>query len=78
MECSMTRAKRPVGKLTERSFLLPTKRLRGWAKVNADLVGFEQNRRPQTEATLDMDATLVETHKQEALCSYKKYRAYHR
>ena len=28
------------------------------------------------ETTLDMDATLVETHKQEALYSYKKYKAY--
>ena len=44
--------------------------------MNADLVGFAQSRSPQTEATLDMDATLVETRKQEALPSYKKYRAY--
>ena len=54
----------------------PNQALEGLGKVNADLVGFVQNRSPQTEATLDMDATLVETHKQEALYSYKKYRAY--
>ena len=39
-------------------------------------VGFVQSRSPHTEATLDMDATLVETRKQEALYSYKKHRAY--
>ena len=39
-------------------------------------MGFVQSRSPQTEATLDMDATLVETRKHEALPSYKKYRAY--
>ena len=44
--------------------------------MNADLVGFVQSRSPQTEATLDMDACLVETRKQEALHSYNKYRAY--
>ena len=41
--------------------------MKGLRKVNADLVGFAQSRSPQTEATLDMDATLVETRKQEAL-----------
>ena len=50
--------------------------MKGLRKVNADLVGFVQSRSPQTEATLDMDATLVETRKHEALPSYKKYRAY--
>ena len=39
-------------------------------------LGFVQSRSPQPEATLDMDATLVETRKQEALPSYKKHRAY--
>ena len=45
----------------------PNEALQGLGKVNADLVGFVQSRSPQTEATLDMDATLVETRKQEAL-----------
>ena len=54
----------------------PNKALEGLGKVNADVVGFVQSRSPHTEATLDMDATLVETRKQEALYSYKKYRAY--
>ena len=54
----------------------PNEALQGLGKVNADLVGFVQSRSPQREATLDMDATLVETRKQEALHSYKGYRAY--
>ena len=54
----------------------PNEALSGLYKVNADLMGFVQGRSPQREATLDMDASLVETHKQEALYSYKKYRAY--
>ena len=54
----------------------PNKALEGLGKVNTDVVGFVQSRSPHTEATLDMDATLVETRKQEALYSYKKHRAY--
>ena len=54
----------------------PNGAMEGLCKVNADLVGFVQSRSPQREATLDMDACLVETHKQEALHSYKRYRAY--
>ncbi len=50
--------------------------LRGLLGVNRDLVGFVQRHRPMRQATLDMDATLVETHKQEALFCYKHYRAY--
>ena len=53
----------------------PNGAMEGLCKVNADLVGFVQSRSPQREATLDMDACLVETHKQEALHSYKRYRA---
>ena len=50
--------------------------LSGLGKVNGDLVAFVQSRSPHTLATLDMDASLVETEKQEALYSYKKYKAY--
>jgi hypothetical protein len=35
-----------------------------------------QRRSPQTTATIDMDATLVETYKKAALYCYKKYKAY--
>ena len=54
----------------------PTKALSGLYEVNAELVSFVQRHLPQNKATLDMDATLVETHKQQAHYSYKKYKAY--
>jgi hypothetical protein len=44
--------------------------------VNRDLVAFAQTRRPYTEATLDQDATLVETHKRDATFCYKGFRSY--
>ena len=66
-----------AGREAHRAFIpSPNEALRGLHQVNADLVGFVQSRSPHREATLDMDACLVETHKQEALYSYKKYRAY--
>ena len=67
---STTRTRRPAGKLTEHSYL-PNEALGGLHKVNADMVSFVQSRSPVTHA-----ATLVETHKQQALYSYRKYRAY--
>ena len=39
--------------------------LRGLKKVNVDMVGFVQRHAGQVQATLDMDATLIETHKSE-------------
>ena len=54
----------------------PNEALKGLYKVNADLLSFVQSRSPHREATLDMDATLAETHKQGVLYSYKKYKAY--
>ena len=50
--------------------------LRGLRKVNADMVKFVQRHSGHKKATLDMDATLIETHKKEALYCYKKYQAY--
>ena len=50
--------------------------LQGLGKVNSELVAFVQSRSPQNQATLDMDACLVESEKQEALQSYKGYKAY--
>ena len=50
--------------------------LAGLGKVNGDLVAFVQRCSPQRQATLDMDACLVETEKQEALYCYKKHKAY--
>ena len=50
--------------------------LRGLNRVNADMVAFVQRHIRQTRATLDMDATLVETHKQQAQYCYEKYKAH--
>ena len=50
--------------------------LRGLALVNADMVAFMQKRNPQKVATLDQDATLVETAKRDALYSYKGTKSY--
>ena len=54
----------------------PNEHLQGLMRVNRDFVASVQKHRPKTEATLDMDATLVETQKEDALFSYKGYRAY--
>jgi hypothetical protein len=50
--------------------------LKGLHLVNRDLVAFAQAKSPQMTATLDMDATLVETHKKDALYGYKGFKAY--
>jgi hypothetical protein len=44
--------------------------------VNSELVRWAQRVSPEPTATIDMDATLMETHKQDALMSYKGYRGY--
>ena len=49
---------------------------RGLGKVNADLVRFAGGHSGHTEATLDMDATLIGTHKRQACYCYKKHKAY--
>ncbi len=54
----------------------PTAGLLGLRRVNADLTGFLQGHAQHKQATLDMDATLIETHKEQALYCYKKYKAY--
>jgi hypothetical protein len=48
----------------------------GLVRANAAFVAGVQRRSPERTATLDMDATIVETHKREALYCYKKYKAY--
>ena len=53
-----------------------TEQLRGLWRVNQALVEFLHKHRPATTATLDMDATLIETHKREALFCYKNFKAY--
>jgi Transposase DDE domain group 1 len=53
-----------------------TEALRGLWRVNAALLGFLQQHQRSTAATLDMDATLIETHKHAALPCYKGFKAY--
>jgi hypothetical protein len=53
-----------------------TDELQGLWQVNQALLGFMQTHQPATSATLDMDATLVETHKRDALHCYKGFKAY--
>lgn len=50
--------------------------LRGLEAVNRVLVAGVQRHAPATQATLDIDATVQETHKREALFCYQGYRAY--
>lgn len=54
----------------------PNEHLQALGEVNEDLLRFAQQKSPQREATLDQDASLVETFKQEALCCYQGYKAY--
>jgi hypothetical protein len=54
----------------------PNERLRGLGQVQGDFLGFVQSRRREAVATLDMDATLIETAKREALYCYQHYPAY--
>jgi hypothetical protein len=50
--------------------------LKGLCKCNEDFLGFVEHNRTEQTATLDMDATLVETEKGDALWCYEGYRAY--
>lgn len=54
----------------------PNEALQGLWEVYQDFIGYVQRRRPEEQATVDMDATLVETSKEEALWSYQGYKAY--
>jgi hypothetical protein len=50
--------------------------LRALGRINRDLIGFERVGPSADTATLDMDATLVSTSKEEAFFSYKGWKAY--
>jgi hypothetical protein len=54
----------------------PNRHLRGLYQVNRELAASVQLHRPQRVATLDTDATLVETNKEDALHCYKHFKAY--
>jgi hypothetical protein len=53
-----------------------TDELQGLWRVNQALLGFMQTYQPSMSATLDMDATLIETHKRDALHCYKRFKAH--
>lgn len=55
---------------------LPNEHLQGMMKVNRDFIASIQRHRGTTDATLDMDATLIATQKEDALFPYKGYKAY--
>jgi hypothetical protein len=66
-------AKRMAGK----AFIpAPTEALKALYRINRELLAFKQAKAPQKTATVDMDATLVETHKRLALFCYQGYAAY--
>ena len=54
----------------------PSELLLSLVRLNAAFAVAVQRRSPQTTATLDMDATLVETFKKAAEYCYKKFKAY--
>jgi len=54
----------------------PNEHLRGMVKVNQGVAAFVQKRSPEKTATLDQDATLVDTAKEDALFSYKGFKSY--
>jgi len=54
----------------------PNEHLQGLRRANGAFVGSIQKCHPEREATLDTDATLIETQKEEALFSYQGYKAY--
>lgn len=61
----------------EKSFI-PAKNeyLQALIQVNSDFLSSVQKRSAQEVATLDLDATVVETNKKEALYCYKGHKAY--
>ena len=54
----------------------PNEHLRGVSRINRDVTGFAQAHSPESVATLDMDATLTEANKVDALYCYKGYKSY--
>jgi hypothetical protein len=54
----------------------PNQHLQALGRVNADLLRFGQRKSPERQATLDQDATVVETNKEDALFCYLGHKAY--
>lgn len=55
---------------------VPNEYLEGFALVNREVAAFAHAQGREQTATLDMDATVVATHKADALFGYKGYRSY--
>ena len=53
-----------------------TAQLQGLWRANQAMLEFLQQKQPSASATLDMDATLIATHKRRALYCYKGFKAY--
>ncbi|MFC1852458.1 hypothetical protein ACFL27_19850 [candidate division CSSED10-310 bacterium] len=73
----ITKEKKRRGLLGQHLF--PNTYLHGLVNINKDIVAFKQVHSPFQRATLDMDATLIETSKNEALEAmdcYKGFKAY--
>jgi len=70
-------AEAQAGRVAGTAYIPPASEpLRSLWRVNDALVGVMQAHRRARLATLDMDATLVASHKRQALRCYKGYRAY--
>jgi hypothetical protein len=54
----------------------PTEQLTGLIECNAGFAATVQSKSPETTATVDMDATVSQTHKKEAEYCYLKHKAY--
>lgn len=54
----------------------PNEHLQGFVGVNRDVAAFSSFQTPENIATLDMDATLAATNKENALYCYKGFKAY--
>jgi hypothetical protein len=58
------------------AFVPQSPALTGLTRVNRDMIASIQHKSPSPVPTLDIDATLVETAKRDALFSYEGYKAY--
>jgi hypothetical protein len=58
------------------AFVPPCAALTGFVHINRDLIAAVQRKNSSSTATLDSDATVIETTKKEALFCYEGYRAY--
>ncbi|MFH0811067.1 MAG: IS1380 family transposase [Pseudomonadota bacterium] len=66
----------PKGKQGRARIVKESAGLLGLGKVNRHLIGHLQMRVPQSEATVDIDASVHESHKREALWTYEGVRGY--